>query len=74
MSRWLSPQRLAALILAIAAASLVGYGVAYAYAAGRSEVRVHQVDKSPEQIRDYWTPENVEKAKQGDPMPVVTDR
>lgn len=37
------------------------------------QVDVHRVDTSPQDIREFWTPERMEKARQGDPMPVIVE-
>ncbi|MFI6231113.1 hypothetical protein ACIBCR_27820 [Micromonospora echinospora] len=39
---------------------------------GADRVEVHEVEKPPEDIREVWTPERVEDAKRGNPMPEVT--
>lgn len=57
------------LILAAAAVAAVA-GVVGAVSA---KPEVHRVEKSPQQIREVWTPERLEEAKKGNPMPVITE-
>ena len=60
----------ALIVTAVVAAAVIG--ISKAYLADDSPVVVHQVDESPEEMREFWTPERLEDAK-GDPMPNIVE-
>ncbi|MFV2111727.1 hypothetical protein ACFHW0_05205 [Micromonospora sp. LOL_025] len=58
----------------LAAAGLLVAGIAISGAlpdAGGG-VSVHEVDDSPQDVREVWTPERIEDAELSNPMPVIT--
>ncbi|MBQ1071999.1 hypothetical protein KBX06_02280 [Micromonospora sp. C31] len=58
----------------IAAAGLliVGIAVSGAYSGAGGGVSVHNVDDSPQDIREVWPPERLEDAELSNPMPGIT--
>jgi hypothetical protein len=76
-SEGVSRKRLLAIVMAttsMVAAAVVAVTVGVWKASSTHDTRldVHQVDASPEDVRKSWTPERLQDAKQGDPMPNIT--
>ena len=56
-------------VAAAAVIVLAIIGVSGAYSRDEAPITVHKMDQSPQEINDYWTPERLDNAKQGDAPP-----
>lgn len=59
-----------ALVVAVVAFSI---GLWKASAKDGTRLDIHRVEVSPQDVRKSWTPERLQDAKQGDPMPNITE-
>lgn len=72
-----SNKRLAviAVTTALVVVAVVAFSIGLWKASAKDGTRldIHRVEVSPQDVRKSWTPERLQDAKQGDPMPNITE-